>query len=167
MDRGHPNGHRQQDIQQYHVWKTIQDNQQMRREMPIWIHSWSCMPRCHTHDQDNSTYETQPQPSNMGGIRRTIQGLWQLQSRITHRHTRNIWRTPKNMISNQTHIQQKNSQAYHWKGRQINWLQSGCKTRRQHGPSNISVLNNCLFRNTRSELTALGVSKAQFTRKEK
>ena len=72
---GNPNGHRQQDLQQYHVWTTIQDNQQTRREMPIWIHTWSWMPRWHIHNQDTSTYKTQPQPSNMGGIHRPSQGL--------------------------------------------------------------------------------------------
>ena len=95
MYRGHPNGHWQQYLQHYHVWTNIQDNQQARREIPIWIHTWSQMPRRQIHDPENYTSKTQPQPSNMGGILRPSQGLRPLQSRTSHRHTRKIWRPPQ------------------------------------------------------------------------
>ena len=41
----------------------------------------------------------------MGGILRPIQGLQQIQTCITHYHTGKIWRTPKTLLINQTHVQ--------------------------------------------------------------
>ena len=60
-----------------------------------------------------------------------------------------IWRTPKTMIRNKTHVQQKHSQAHHWQGRDIHQLQSGCQTRIQHGPCTVYVLNDSFLRNPR------------------
>ena len=159
MDRGHPSGNRQQDLQQYHVWTTIQDNQQTPCEMPIWIHTWSRMPRRLIHYQDTSTSKTQPQPSNMGDIRRPSQGLQYLQSRTSHCHTRKIWRPPKTTLRDQTHVRQKYSQAHHQKGGDIHRIQSGCQTRRQHGPGTISVMNDGLLRNTRRQVDGVGTKK--------
>ena len=99
-----PYGYWQQDLQQYHVWTTIQDNQQTWREMPICVHSWSLIPRWHIQNQNTSTYKTKSQPSNMGGIHRPSQGPWRLKSHVTYRHTRLIWRNPKTLLSNQTHV---------------------------------------------------------------
>ena len=95
MERGHTNGHRQQDLQHHHVWTTIQDNQQTRREVPIWIHTWSWMPIWQINDQETSTSNTKPQPSNMGGIIISRQGLQHLQSRTTHFHTRKCGAPPR------------------------------------------------------------------------
>ena len=102
--RVHPYGHRQQDLQQHQVWKIIQNNYQTWREMPIWIHSWSWMSRRHIQYLKNSTSKTKPQPPNMGGIRRPSQVLRHLQPCITHFHTGKIWRTPKTILSHQTHV---------------------------------------------------------------
>ena len=122
VERGHLNGHRKQDLQQHHMWKTIKDNQQTRREMPIWIHNWICIPRWHINNQDISTSKIQAQPSNMDGICIPSQGLQHLQSRTTHRNTRKIWCSPKTTLSNQMHVQQKHSQAHHWQGGDIHLI---------------------------------------------
>ena len=53
------------------------------------------------------------------------------------------------MLINQTHVQQKNSQAHHQKSRDIHQLQSGRQTRRNYTPGTIYVLNDGLRRNTR------------------
>ena len=152
VDRGHHNGHWQQDLQQNHVWTNIQDDQQTWREMPIWIHSWIWMSIWYIHDQKTSTFKTQPQPPNMGGIHRPSQGLRHLQPCITHCHTRKIWRTSKTMISNQMHVRQNNSQAHHRKYWDIHWLQSGCQTRIQRVIGAFSVPDYVLRRDTRRQL---------------
>ena len=85
----------------------------------------------------------------MGGIHRPSQGIWYPQSCITHRHTRKIWRTPKNMSNNKMHVQKKHSQAHHWKDWYIHQLQRGCQTTIHHDPITISVLNDGLCQNTR------------------
>ena len=83
----------------------------------------------------------------MGGICRPSQGLWHLQSRTTHCHTRKIWRTPKTTLSDQPHVQQNHIQAHHQQGGDIYWIQSGCKTRRYNCPGTIYVLNHGLLWN--------------------
>ena len=95
----------------------------------------------------------------MGVIFRPSQGLQHLQSQTTHRHTRKIWRIPKTMLKNQTHVQQKHSQAHHWQGRYIHQLQSGRQTRIYHGSSTISFLNDSLRLNTRRQVDGPGTKK--------
>ena len=102
----------------------------------------------------------------MGGIHRPSQGLRHLQPCITHRHTGKISRTPKNIISNQTHVLQKQIQAHHRQDWDIHWLQSGCQARRKHGTGTISVPNDGIFQDTRIQVDGLGLSKAQFARKD-
>ena len=128
--------------------------------MPIWIHTWSWLPRWKIHDQDTSTSNTQPQPSNMGDICIPIQGLRHLQSCTTHPHNRKIWRTPKTLLSNQTLLQQKYSQAHHQQGGDIHGIQSGCQTRRQHVPGTIFVLRYGFGQNTRRWVDSHGTKQS-------
>ena len=96
----------------------------------------------------------------MGGIFRPSHGLWHLQSHITHRHTRKVWRTPKNMLSNQTHVQQNHSQAHHRQGREIHRIQSGCQINRHHGHGTITFPNYGLRRNTRRRVDGPGTKQS-------
>ena len=95
----------------------------------------------------------------MGGIRRPIQGLRHLQSLTTHYHTRKICRTPNTMLSNQTHVKQKHSQAHNQQGRYNHQLQSRFQKRRQHGPGNIYVLTCGLLWNTRIRVDGPGTKQ--------
>ena len=66
---------------------------------------------------------------------------------------------PQTMLSNQTHVKKNCSQAHHCKYRDIHRLQSGCQTRRQHGPGTISVMNDGLLRNTRRQVDGVETKK--------
>ena len=98
----------------------------------------------------------------MGGILRPSQGLRHLQPFINRRHTGKIWCTPKTMISNQTHVQQKSSQAHHWQDWDIHWLQSGCQAGKNMAPVLFMFLVMAFVETQEDKWMALVLSKAQF-----
>ena len=117
------------------------------------------MSRRPIYDKDTSTSKTQLQYPNMGFICRPSKVLQRIQSCTTRLHIGKIWRSPKTMLSNQTHVRQKRSQDHHGQDWDIHRLQSGCQTKRQHGPSTISFPYGGLCQNTRIQVNKPGTKK--------